>query len=94
MGTVYCVCGKFFGDAEIPSPYLFTLIPDVAIERLAESLDSAYKSAQDKEAAIPFLIATHGVTVYMCPHCSRLLVLWNGLDRPAASYHLDGTPRE
>jgi hypothetical protein len=87
MGTIHCRCGEVFSDAEIPNPLEFHLIPDIRIEALTAAIEEAVRRGEDVETRVGYLLLSHGVTTYQCPHCGRLLVFWDGLDQPARSYN-------
>ena len=86
MATIHCPCGNTFGDGEIPSSYLFAMIPDTALEELVEGhLASACKGdavADEMYSSIQSV----SIPAYRCPHCGRMLLFWEGLDKPARSY--------
>jgi hypothetical protein len=86
MGTIRCPCGHLFSDGDIPSPYEYNLIPDMAIEDLTKAVIKTIQQGEDIEARVSYLIMSHGATTYKCPVCGHLLVFWEGTDKLAASY--------
>jgi acetone carboxylase gamma subunit len=86
MSTFRCRCGKTFADTEIPCAYEYSLVPDTAFERLTEAIIQACQPRNDAEAQVPFLLSSAGIPVYRCPHCGRLLVFWDGLQRVPLFY--------
>ncbi len=89
MSTFRCRCGKTFADTEIPCPHAYSLVADTAVERLTEAIIQACQQGDDAEARVVFLLGTGGTSVYQCPHCGRLLVFWDGLQRVPVFYQPD-----
>ena len=86
VATINCPCGHAFLDGEIPSPYAWTLISDVNRERALDEILNKAKAGQDIEAQAEVILASYGLTVYLCPNCKRLLVFKNGIDNFSDSY--------
>jgi hypothetical protein len=86
MGTIHCPGGHIFSDGEIPSPFEWQLISEANFEEAlseVEALDWKAEFAGDKA---DWAFRSRGHTTYRCPHCERILVFEQGIDKPATSY--------
>ena len=86
MGTIHCACGQSFSDGEIPCKFENHLIPDTSVEHLTRLVIDAVTAGTDLDLEVGYLITSHGATTYECPYCRRLIVFWDGIDKPARSY--------
>lgn len=73
MSTINCGCGESFSDAEIPSPHLYHVIPDLALGDVVRRMIELARGAGDTTAIFSEL-EDASTAVYKCPHCGRLLV--------------------
>lgn len=89
MGTIHCACGQSFSDGEIPCKFENHLIPDTSVEHLTRLVIDAVTAGTDLDLEVGYLITSHGATTYECPYCRRLIVFWDGIDKPARSYSPD-----
>lgn len=86
MGTISCFCGCSFSDGLVPSPHEWKLISEANLEQAIneiEELDWQAAFAGDKA---DWAIRDRALPVYKCPHCERMLIFENGLDKQAVSY--------
>ena len=86
MGNIHCPCGNIFSDGEIPCPHEYSLVPNMVMEELTNTVIETVRRGEDVGANVAYLIMTHGATSYKCPVCGRLLVFWNGITNPAQSF--------
>jgi len=86
MGTIHCPGGHTFSDGEIPCPYEYQLLSEAhfmaALDEV-EKLDWQAEYAGDKA---DWAIRSRSIIAYRCPHCERMLIFENGIDKPATSY--------
>jgi hypothetical protein len=86
MGTIHCPCGRTFSDGAIPCPHEWTLISEgdlfAALDEI-EQLDWKAEFAGDKA---DWSIRSRSSIAYRCPHCERMLVFEDGIDKRATSY--------
>lgn len=79
MATIHCRCGEIFSDGSIPCEYEYHLLPNVAIDSLADQVSMLAREGEDP-ADINFAILRAATHLYKCPHCGRLIVFWDGLE--------------
>ena len=63
MGTVDCPCGRQLSDVQVPTPYLYRLVPDEKVDAIIDGL------VDDRDDSI----VTWSERVFECPACFRLL---------------------
>lgn len=86
MGTINCGCGKTFSDSEIPCPHGSLLISEARLEQALDEIEGLDRHAEWFCDRVDAVVRLRGAITYRCPHCDRLLVFEDGLDKPAASY--------
>lgn len=86
MATISCPGEHSFSDGLIPSPYAWTLISDVNLERALDRIIEQAKAGEDAEAQAGVIMGSLGYPAYICPECKRLLVFENGIENRATSY--------
>ena len=82
LALIVCPCGERISDADVPNPHLYHLLSDSRMEEVVMEL----QASGGDDVALDFIITSHSRSTYECPRCHRLLIFWDGLDRPAASY--------
>lgn len=87
MGVVLCGCGETFNDGGIPCRHQYNLVADVDLDALLDEMVEAHK-LDDGLARMGVAMLAGGRLSYICPHCSAILVFWDGIDGPATYYKL------
>lgn len=86
MGTIHCPGGHSFSDGVIPCPYEWNLISDEHLDAALDEIEGLDWNAEFAGDKADGAIRGRSHIAYRCPHCERLLVFENGIDKPATSY--------
>jgi hypothetical protein len=86
MATIYCV-GHSFSDTADPSPNEWMLISEAKLNDATDLIIERTRNGEDIEAEVGVIMSlTYGHQAYICPHCARLLVFFDGPDEPATIF--------
>jgi hypothetical protein len=85
MGQISCN-GHSFSDSLIPCPYGWKLVSDEKFDLVLDEIVQLVKVSSDFNLEIIDPFVKHGHQAYICPHCGRLLVFFNGIDKPATIF--------
>ncbi len=66
------------------------MVPDTSLEELVETkLSSTCKAGDAAHEQMYAAVQSPSVSAYRCPRCGRMLIFWNGLDKPAQAYRAE-----
>jgi hypothetical protein len=85
MGQISCN-GHSFSDGLIPCPYGWKLVSDEKFDAVLNEIVELSKVSCDLELDVVEPFIKHGHQAYICPHCGRLLIFFDGLDNPATIF--------
>lgn len=90
MANITCDCGHVFSDAGIPCRFEYNLISDSDGEKLTEEIVDTLNTQEDAWPKVDYLISKYGISTFLCPSCSGLLIFWNGIEKVATYYKKNG----
>lgn len=87
MGQVRCICGSVLYDGDIPCPFEYDMLSNDSIDDVVADIGTILKqTSADRVMDAQLRILAASTVVYKCPACGRLLVFWDGLEKPFVSY--------
>jgi len=86
MGTIHCPGGHTFSYGLVPCPHQSLLISEEQLEPALNEIEQIDWTREFAGDGLDWILRSRGHVAYRCPHCARLLIFEQGLDKPATSY--------